>query len=865
MAATPKITEPPARPAESTEMAVTRLALPPQTTPFTPPIPEVSCGMSVYCPYMYYLAYSLSSLAGSHPLEHWPCVAAEPSFSSSSNPDDDAVENLPTGLGIQTQCFPPEYWSVFPLESEYGSLRGVMATANEGGRSTEAFPGTACLKGWTAACTTTIWDRSSGSGSGSAHAYPQVWCCPPGGWSCASETVFGEQFVPERLCRSLLTAATEIWMSYDPAFTSGDIEAYTWKASITAEPPEHGANVYHKVFPLVANGFADAAVERRSVSILDSLVPPGEYWEGLSILGLFLFVLLGCGFLVLRGRRQVLAARRLKDCESHHATKAASQCDNYDVDGSPHFSITSQADIDAQTWENCGNRTILPSFDVYNATGNLTFNTLQAASDISVYDSPWLESLDFPLLERLDLGIYVSQAPSLTRLWMPKLVDHEADDTYSPYSSVKIEGAPALTQLDTGNITQIGLGLVGVSRKTFSMDHVTSAFELYTDASISLGSLDTVVHMSLAMPDTSGISLRNLISATGMQYVDASGYVTANQEGYTLDQYLVVKNCTSPRGTLVDNLGMSAIKSIGQYATIDSSYNILFDFSHLESVGNTLTITNTNNSEFTFLHLQDVQDLFMVDNFNTTIPVFPSLETATNIHLRGHIDTSSGSNIFPALISARGNVTIEAWNDFNCSMLRAQQAQGIIPNLVCHGLDNTTSTAGTTTNTTETTGTDTEIPPASAQSSSPTISHGAWIGIGLSIGIVVIGTILGVVWLVRHFRKQLRELHEKINEQSSPPPLITDNDGVVPDRRNPGGEQRNELSTSSPKPYEASGQAILRETQGNPRYEMLVEPSEMPDSSLRDQLVVSPLDADFPGHGDASVGELFAPRCTESQ
>ncbi|KAI1170848.1 hypothetical protein F4777DRAFT_92049 [Nemania sp. FL0916] len=81
--------------------------------------------------------------------------------------------------------------------------------------------------------------------------------------------------------------------------------------------------------------------------------------------------------------------------------------------------------------------------------------------------------------------------------------------------------------------------------------------------------------------------------------------------------------------------------------------------------------------------------LSVTDNADTTIPWFPALERANDIHLRGNIDKSVGPNIFPSLKAVPGTVTIEAWNsDFNCSKLVSQVQDSIIQHLVCNGTDN---------------------------------------------------------------------------------------------------------------------------------------------------------------------------------
>ncbi|KAK8102579.1 hypothetical protein PG984_015725 [Apiospora sp. TS-2023a] len=198
--------------------------LPTQVTPFSFNAPGDPCHLSVYCPYLTYLAYSKSHTA----LRSNKCLGIQ------------TGGVFGTALTHQEKCFPSGYFTIFP--NEYDPLYISNPITDEGDRSTLAYPGTACLAGWTTACTTTLTHQDS--------PYPQAWCCPSGGWSCATETDASDKAAPQRLCQSSLSESTTIWMTWDPPYSLMGTEIYTWTAEITSEKPQDAATVFHKVFPL---------------------------------------------------------------------------------------------------------------------------------------------------------------------------------------------------------------------------------------------------------------------------------------------------------------------------------------------------------------------------------------------------------------------------------------------------------------------------------------------------------------------------------------------------------------------------------------------------------------------------------------
>lgn len=141
-------------------------------------------------------------------------------------------------------------------------------------------------------------------------------------------------------------------------------------------------------------------------------------------------------------------------------------------------------------------------------------------------------------------------------------------------------------------------------------------------------------------------------------------------------------------------------------------------------------------------------------------------------------------------------MTIEAWNDFNCSKLISQQRNGVINNLVCNGTSGETS-----------------IP------NSTGLSQGAWAGIGVSIGLVVIGGVSAVIWLILYFRRLVRNLHQATGRQQS-------------GQSNPQGSLQGRLSVDSLQ--QLDGQGTVQEKPDDHTHEMHVPPTEKPDDQIHE-------------------------------
>ncbi len=95
-----------------------------------------------------------------------------------------------------------------------------------------AYPGTACVSGWTTACETTL--EVSGT------AYTQTWCCPDSGWSCTMEAGFLWEPSSLRRCVSTITTPTNVYYQTD------ETTSLSWINS------ESAVTLYHDIFALQA-------------------------------------------------------------------------------------------------------------------------------------------------------------------------------------------------------------------------------------------------------------------------------------------------------------------------------------------------------------------------------------------------------------------------------------------------------------------------------------------------------------------------------------------------------------------------------------------------------------------------------------
>ena len=255
--------------------SVTVITLEPQTTPFTPPAGQ--CTLGFYCPGVDPNSY----VAGGQWLSGSQCLAVHSTMgamedgggsgSGSDNDDDDgdpadtkkgvaAVASATPSIGYRSECYPDGYFDIFPtLRLSPESAADPEASAPPllvSSYSALAYPGSACISGWTKACTTTLLLPSGEGIPSTKDGYGQVWCCPPGLWTCERghgdlDASLDGGVVFSRRCVSILDDTDQFWMTWHQGGGSTGGGTSWWTAELNApDDPADAAAVYQYAFPL---------------------------------------------------------------------------------------------------------------------------------------------------------------------------------------------------------------------------------------------------------------------------------------------------------------------------------------------------------------------------------------------------------------------------------------------------------------------------------------------------------------------------------------------------------------------------------------------------------------------------------------
>ncbi|KAJ3560243.1 hypothetical protein NPX13_g9367 [Xylaria arbuscula] len=459
------------------------------------------------------------------------------------------------------------------------------------------------------------------------------------------------------------------------------------------------------------------------------------------------------------------------------------------------------------------------SMNINGAKGTLNLTALSDVTSMSVSHSPELKVLSFPELTLL-ASLEMSNATSLTTLSIPQLdggsLSFESYDsivgTGSP-CNLNITNAPALTRIDLQKSTYLGdLNLFGIYQQLSGFDAMT-ILSLNTDSCVDFYLAERIRDIHFYEPPEllpeylCSVPLYNL-SSVGRLTMDNSPAVYSSFDTFLatsmvqVNDSMILANANN-RG-YTDQYGFGRIETIHSDLNVTSFLNLRVTFDGLTQVGATLSLFNNTNCTFTFDQVSSAADLIMVDNVDTMLPLFPKLQNVNNIHMRGNINTSTGTNIFPSLILARGNVTIEAWNeDFNCSKLVSQWNDGLIHHLSCNGTSNGTSNA-----------------PSPSPSQTPsnitgssTLSPGALAGIGVGSGLFGIGVIVAVAWLFLHYKHRLKKLELAQRQQQTT-----------------GGNQNltTDIAPDLSGLHETSGIGIVREKPDDSLVELPIPAVELP-------------------------------------
>lgn len=286
--------------------------------------------------------------------------------------------------------------------------------------------------------------------------------------------------------------------------------------------------------------------------------------------------------------------------------------------------VTNQSDVDEIISGPCGDQLDVL---IQNATGTLNFMNLTTAHSIRVYDNPLLEVLNFPLLKH-SIAFTVARAQSLLTISIPRLLSNTADKADSNGLNLNITGAPSLTQLNIPNVTGIqDLIVDNVNFDAYAFSNVMAIGSLHAASLASIDSL-WVQPCSLILPELTSIGDITLRDIHSLNFAS---------KPLTVHGSLVLDNMTPL--PLAPTIDMGQVISIGLNASIASNANTTLNFGNLTTVGKSITVINNTDCTIDLDRLIRVGNLSILDNINTTLPTFPALERAENIHLRGYINT----------------------------------------------------------------------------------------------------------------------------------------------------------------------------------------------------------------------------------
>ncbi|KAI1738144.1 hypothetical protein F4680DRAFT_426235 [Xylaria scruposa] len=485
------------------------------------------------------------------------------------------------------------------------------------------------------------------------------------------------------------------------------------------------------------------------------------------------------------------------------------------------YTIATQNDIDnlqaeiQGKWPAC-----FTVVNITGATGTLNFTTLNQTGSINVDNSPALEVLSLPEMLSLQ-SLKIINSTSLTTLIISKISADSVESTFNsiPFVSFNITNAPNLSVFNLTSLNSVyGLSLFGYHGPlgVAGLSNISSASSISTDSRIDLPSLESAQDIqllgsgSLGYTRLTSVGSLTLLNAAPEPFTSLG--LTARNEA--LPPIQVNKSLTLHTAFGDGNFnqaGLGRIGTVGADLNITAYSNLNVTFGALTAVGATLSLTNNTNCTFGFSRVSSLGDLTLLDNADTVLPLFPQLQMAENIHIRGHIDTSTGPNIFPSLVHVKGDVVIEAWNaDFNCSALVSQKDRFLINSLACNGTDNGTDN-----------GTSTSVPsPLASNPSAPKstgLSPGALAGIGVSSGLVGIGLIAAVVWFFFHYKRRIDKLNSELAQRP---------------QQSTGGATTEDVMPDTSGLYETNGAGIVREKPDDHLVEMSVPPSEKPDDPL---------------------------------
>ncbi|KAI1171141.1 hypothetical protein F4777DRAFT_70207 [Nemania sp. FL0916] len=395
-----------------------------------------------------------------------------------------------------------------------------------------------------------------------------------------------------------------------------------------------------------------------------------------------------------------------------------------------NITITDQTDIERGPFSSCPNHRSL-YIRVRDATETLNFKSLDTAGVIDVSQSPQLQVLDFPQLKHLE-ALIIKEATALSKILLGQLTSSPPSIDDGGFS---LNGADHLA-----NVTGLHLfELQDVALPSWWNSNITSVVGIESDTCVAFPALERTRNIHLIGTVSANCQLlTNLVSVYNFTLTGISpDEITFGRAALNILDTLVLESSIVNTTYYSHTIGLGPITSVGSNAFITSNENAHIDLYSLNSIRGNLSISENRNCEFNFDHLMEAGNLLLLDNQGTSLPSFPSLARANNIHLRGQIDHF---NMFPALTSVSGAVIVEPWNsNFNCSQLVSQYDKGVIGALRCNGTNNETQTI----------------------TGSKITSQGAKISIGVGATILVLATAKVCAWLFLYIKTRLKYLSHK--------------------------------------------------------------------------------------------------------
>ncbi|KAI0873295.1 hypothetical protein GGS24DRAFT_501997 [Hypoxylon argillaceum] len=455
--------------------------------------------------------------------------------------------------------------------------------------------------------------------------------------------------------------------------------------------------------------------------------------------------------------------------------------------------------------------------DIYNVTESLNFTNVSSVGFIQVFDNNYeivgdgQRVLNFPRLS--NFGYFeANDSSALTQILMPNISGS------GPGYNFTLNNIPNIEVLDLGNLTNFGhLEIIdSLSALATARFEITGVTSLKTNSATQFPNLTVLQDLVIIASDYPGLLSLDIVdqvaSVNNLRLASESSPV----EGDPLTVLGAVQLSAVNESLSVQNLylfqksilSFAQMTTVGQNVSITSNTNAIIQLDKLQMIGGSLTIANNTSCTFALNQLSSMENLSIIDN-ESILPFLSALERPENIHLRGYLPTDPGPNIFLSLRSVSGSVIIEAWNDdFNCSKLVSQWQDSVIHFLQCNGTDNSTTDSSPV-----------SMPGSGSLSeASGNLSEGAWAGIGVGIGVIVLGGVVALVWLFLHYRGQRSEVADTTPEKLPEQPEV----------KAPDLAGLNEMEA----------QRIVREAPDGTIYEMEVRPTEISDDHRREMYVL---------------------------